>query len=61
MTPAEKGKLTRHRNAEFIEARREERKEREQLIIAAMRRVLGDPQSSPTELIEAAKLLSSLN
>lgn len=61
MTPAEKGKLTRQRNAEFIEARREERKEREQLIIAAMRRVLGDPQSSPTELIEAAKLLSSLN
>lgn len=61
MTPQEKARETRQRNAEFIEARREERKEREQLIIAAMRRVLGNPQSSPTELIEAAKLLSSLN
>ena len=61
MTPQERAKQTRERNRELIEARIAEKREREKLVVATMKRVLSDPQASPAELIEAAKILSSLN
>lgn len=60
MTPQEKARETRQRNAEVQRERHAEERERRSLIIEAMKRVLSNPDASPTELLDAARLLTEV-
>lgn len=57
MTPAEKGKLTRERNAAARAAKRETDVRLKETARAALERVFMDESASPETVIRAAELL----
>lgn len=60
MTPAEKAKETRQRNAEARAAMWQEQRELMKSARAAMQRVLDDPAATSEQLLKAAELLAEL-
>ena len=64
LTPAEKGKITRERNAAArakgkSEKAEQERKDKE-LITTAMRSIIADERATPRERLDALKILDHL-